>query len=217
MDRYPEQIRKLNRTLVSELGTNPRYSWRWSEDLLHAMAVVDDLGRPQYVDVPVHLPGDKVVWGRKQAIQIRKLLPHHNDQWVCCALVEVNEEDGAIHQTGNGAWVPISSSASGPAALPFGIKPTEELTQCVIRAIRAERDMLSKNKNYLTEGFLEDSAYKEKKRWNTAYDRICDASTAFYNVPGKRGHVSLPTVSRGPKLVESNGDLKPIRSGVSLT
>ncbi len=216
-DRYPEAVRKLNQLLVSELGTNPRYAWRWSEDLLHAMAVVDDLGRPQYVDVPVTLPNGKTLWGRKQAVVIRKLLPHHQDQWVGCSLVEVNAEDGAIHQTGNGAWVPISSSASGPAALPFGEKPTQELTQCIIRAIRAEREMLAENKNYLTDGFLEDAAYKEKKRWNTAYDRICDASTAFYNLPGAKGHVSLPSVkSRELPPINSNG-LIPLSKAVSLT
>lgn len=197
-DRFPEEIRRLNRLLVSELGSQPRYSWRWSEDLRHVMYVVDDLGRPEYVEQPVNLQGGKVIFQRLRKTAVRNLLPFHKDVWVCCALVEIDEKDGMIDGTGCGAWVPLSSSASGPAALPPGVKPNDELTQCVIRSVRQERSM---PKGYLDQGYEELCRKREKDRWNRAYDAICDASAAFHNCPGMKGHVSFPSVTPKPKGV----------------
>ncbi len=196
MLEYPAEVRRLNRLLESELGGNPRYSWRWSEDLLHVMYVVDDEGKPVYEEKIIHLPNDSTLYGQIQKTSVRKLLPHHEDQWVACALVEVDDKDGSLLGTGCASWVPLSSSASGPAALPFGWLPTEELTQCVIRSVRRERNM---PKNYLDDGFEAVSKKRERDRWNQAYDCIRDASTAYYNVPGCKGHVSFPTVTPQPK------------------
>jgi hypothetical protein len=197
-ERYPEEVRRLNRILVSELGSNPRYAWRWSEDLKHVMYVVDDLGRPEYVEAPVNLSNGKVIYQRLRKTAVRNLLPFHKDQWVCCALVEVDEKDGRIEGTGNANWIPLSSSASGPAALPYGVNPTAELTQCVIRSVRQQRD----TPPAVEEQNWEESRRKsEKDRWNRAYDCIRDASAAFYNYPGHRGHVSFPDVEIKPKGV----------------
>ncbi len=192
-DRYPEAVRRLNQLLASELGHNPRYSWRWSEDLRHVMYVVDDLGRPEYVDSPVNLQGGKIIIQRLRKTAVRKLLPFHENVWVCCALVDVDQKDGELAGTGTGAWMPLSSSASGPAALPPGVDPTAELTQSIIRAVRQEREM---PKGYLDQGYEEAQRKREKARWNQAYDCIRDASAAYFNCPGMKGHVSFPSVKQ---------------------
>ncbi len=193
MLEYPSEVRRLNRLLESQLGGSPRYAWRWSEDLLHVMYAITDEGAPIYEERIITLPSDKSLYGQVRKTVLRKLLPHHTDVWVACAMIEVDEKDGSVHGTGIGAWVPLSSSVSGPAALPPGTVPTEELTQCIIRSIRQER---SQPKGYLITGFEEADHKREKARWNNAYDRIRDASTAFFNLPGSKGHVSFPSVKQ---------------------
>ena len=202
MLEYPSEVRRLNRLLESELGGNPRYAWRWSEDLLHVMNVVDEEGKPAYEERIIVLPSDRSLYGLIQKTAVRKLLPEHVDVWVACALVEVDENDGSLAGTGCASWIPLSSSVSGPAALPPGVGPTDELTQSIIRSIRQERAM---PKNYLLDDFEEASKKREKARWSNTYDCIRDACAAYYNVPGKRGHVSFP--SKKPKLVYGDADL----------
>ena len=189
MLEYPSEVRRLNRLLESELGGSPRYAWRWSEDLLHVMKVVDDEGSPVYEERIIILPTDQTIYAQIQKTATRKLLPHHQDQWVACALVEVNDADGSLAGTGIGSWIPISSSVGGPAALPPGVSPTDELTQCIVRSLREERN---RPKNYLIDDFEEASKKREKAKWANIYDRIRDCATAFYNAPGQKGHVSFP-------------------------
>ncbi len=198
--RYSPEVRRLNRLLASELGSNPRYSWRWSEDLRHVMFVCDPDGNPEYIDRPIYVPtkesadrrdGMTVLYSRVRKTAVRNLLPFHKDVWVCCALVEVDEKDGELEQTGNANWIPLSSSLSGPAALPPGVKPDVELTQAIIISVRRERALPP---GHLDDGFEEAQRKREKDRWNRAYDCIKDAATAFYNMPGQKGHVSFPSI-----------------------
>jgi len=198
--RYSPEVRRLNRLLESELGANPRYAWRWSEDLRHVMYVCDEDGNPEYINSPVNLVDGKVIIQRLRKTAVRNLLPFHKDVWVCCALVEVDAKDGQLEGTGAASWIPLSSSLSGPAALPFGVKPDIELTNSIIASVRRER---AQPAGYLDDGYEEAQRKREKDRWNRAYDCIKDASTAFYNCPGKRGHVSFPSHNAGGgKIVE---------------
>ncbi len=197
MLEYPAEVRRLNRLLESELGGSPRYAWRWSEDLLHVMNVVDTDGNPVYEERIIVFPSDKTIYGQIQKTMTRKLLPFCENVWVACALVEVDEKDGSLLGTGCGSWIPICSSMGGPAALPANTMPTAELTQCVIRALREER---ARPKNYLIDDYEESERKREKSHWNKIYDRIRDRATAFYNLPGAKGHVSFPTVPDKPHV-----------------
>jgi hypothetical protein len=194
-ERYPKKVRELNDLLRSELGSNPRYAWRWSEHLLHVMEVVDDDGNPQYVESKS--PAGLTVLTPKTAI--RKLLPFHDHCWILCALVDMNPDtastvainrDGAIYGTGSHAWMPVSGS-SGPVHLGPFEEPELATTNFIIGQIRDER---SKSVDEVTGQWTDEMARKEKARWNKAYDEIRDAATAYFNVPGRKAHVSFPSV-----------------------
>src|SRR5260370_38434512 len=95
--------------------------------------VIDDLGRPEYVERGVIVPGsDKRLIVRTHKTAVRKLLLFVEDQWVACALVQVSPKDGEITATGEAAWIPVSSSRSGSAALPPNVEPTTDFTQIII-------------------------------------------------------------------------------------
>ncbi len=179
---YPQSIQTLNNRLAADLGSNPRYAWRWSEDLWHVMEVVDESGQPQYVE---DHSGPLVVM--TPATINRKLLPFHENQWIACALVPVNERDGSLQETGVASWIPVSSK-SGPVCLPHGDEPTLGTTIDLIDAVRSTR------RKRLVEMDCEwnDKAAKmEKQHWAKVYDEIRSEATAFHNVPGKKGHVSF--------------------------
>ncbi len=181
---YPPAIQVLNNRLSADLGANPRYAWRWSEDLFHVMEVVDEAGKPQYVE-----DHSSVVIGMVPATVRRKLLPFHSEQWIACALVPVNERDGSLEDTGIASWIPISSK-SGPVCLPHGEVPTLGTTIYLIDAVRSTR---RKRLVEMDCEWNEKAAHLEKQHWATVYDKIRSEATAFHNVPGKRGHVSFPT------------------------
>lgn len=184
MPRHPPVIRRLNDRLLSDLGENPRYAWRWSEDLLHVMEIVD----PETGQVQLREACINGIYAMTPVTVVRKLLPFHPNCWVMCALVEVNKRDGSFAGTGNHAWIPLSSSRSGPVCLPSGEIPDISVTESLIASVRAER-----SRSPIEAGleWEEQQARKEKARWNRCYDEIRDASTAFHNVPGKKAHVSF--------------------------
>ncbi len=181
-----EIIRKHNIRLASDLGCNPQYSWRWSDTLEHVMEVTDSDGNPQYVESTS--PAGLILMTPKTAK--RQLLPHYQQCWVLCALVEVNNRDGQLNGTGDFAWMPVSG-ANGPVTLDE--VPTEETNQYIINVIRHERQTSPVAK--LAE-WEEEVARNERRKWQAAYDSIRAESTAFFNVPGKKGHVSFPSPSK---------------------
>lgn len=183
---YPKAIRRMNRILERELGSNPRYSWIWTNDLHHVMEVIDKDGKPEYVE-QLSPAGLYVMTPKTER---RLLMPFHQERWTLCALVEVNDRDGSIHGTGSCAWVPISG-ANGPVTLEPNEYPTLETTNYVAAAIRQER---SRSVEEVTEGWEKAQAKKEQDRWKRMYDEIRDSCTAFYNVPGRKGHVSFPSI-----------------------
>lgn len=164
--RFDRTARLMNGLLRTDLGDNPRYEWRWSDDLLHVMDIMNSPGRTA----------------------LRPLLPNHLGVWVVCALVEVNQRDGSLYSTGSYAWVPVSSANSGPVALPQGESPSLGATQAVIDAIRQRR---SKSDNATFQDWEKATREREKQHWTNIYDQIRDAATAFCNVPGKKGAVSF--------------------------
>lgn len=186
-DRYPVSVRRQNDLLRAELGDNPRYAWRWSEELIHVLEVLDLDGNPIYVQGTT--PGGIITMVPKT--EKKKLLPMHQNQWIVCALVEVNALDGSIQGTGNHAWIPVSGP-SGVVCLPENEKPTIVFTQSIIDTVRLER---SKSATEFGVEYEEHQRKREKDRWNRIYDEIRNESTAFFNVPGRRGHVSFPSVT----------------------
>ncbi|HXC05794.1 MAG TPA: hypothetical protein VNZ86_13625 [Bacteroidia bacterium] len=206
---YPKDIRKLNDLVRAELGTNPLYAWRWSGDLLHVMVLVDDMGRPKlnYSLSPNHKPnydglGEvdmSPIMVAEVDTETRLLLPNHPANWVVCALIEVNERDGNIYGTGNHSWVPVSSSNSGPVALPEGETPDLGMTQCLIDSIR--KDRARRVKDIITED-EESRRKREKQHWMKIYEQIAMESAAFYGCPGKKGSTSFPSVQ--PSDAERN-------------
>ncbi len=195
-DRYPAAVRTLNQILRSELGENPRYAWRWSEDLIHVMELIHDDGRPIYVEAKS--PAGLTIMVPKTAT--RKLLPLHENCWVMCALIGgIGKRDGSITGTGDAAWVPLSSSASGPCVLPQNEVPNHLFTDKVITLVRQERSMSPVEFGIEYE---KEQQRKEKDRWNRVYDEIRDASTAFCNVPGAKGHVSFPSAATNTQRIK---------------
>ena len=186
-DRYPAAVRRQNVLLRAELGANPRYAWRWSEELIHVLEVLDLEGTPIYVEG--RSPAGLVTMVPKTAT--KKLLPMHKDQWIVCALVEVNALDGSIQGTGNHAWVPVSGP-SGVVCLPENETPSIVFTQSIIDAVRLER---SKSAVEFGVEYEEQQKKREKDRWNRIYDEIRNESTAYCNIPGMKAHVSFPSVN----------------------
>ncbi len=183
--RYPKDVIKLNSRLRSDLGANPLYNWRWSDDLLHVMDVVDEDGSPKYVETIT--PAGVICL--TPATLTRPLLPYNEHCWALCALLELNNKDGELQGTGNHGWVPVSGG-DGPVALfPFE-KPNLETTVYVIGAIHSERVKTATQKG---EEWDAEMARSEKAKWNLAYDQIRDAATAFYSIPGEKHHVSFPS------------------------
>lgn len=189
MERTPEKIRKLNELLRADLGSNPRYSWRWSDDLLHVMDVVDSEGKPIYSESTT--PAGLIVMAPKRIT--RPLLPFHEHCWVLCALVETTQQDGELAGTGLGSWIPVGGGNGPVTLLPFEA-PNLESTQYIVNMVRQAR-----TKTVVEMGieWNEQMAKREKDRWSQAYEQIKEHATAYYNVPGSKGHVSFPSYAYG--------------------
>src|ERR1051325_1336209 len=106
-------IERYNRLFLKDLGSAPRYEWKWSEDLIHVMDAVDRDGKPILSAVARPLTGTNelmigspVIYMVQQEKRVRRF-PGIWQQWVVCALIELNAEDGAVHGTGIAAWIPV--------------------------------------------------------------------------------------------------------------
>ncbi len=195
---YPAVVRQLNHQLEADLGSNPRYNWRWSEDLLHVMEVIDpDTAKIQLVESTS--PTGLTVLSSKT--EVRKLLPDHHEQWIMCAMVDVNERDGSFTGTQTGAWAPVSSASSGPVCLQHGEVPSQSTTDAVIKSVKEYR---TQNFRDFEIGFEDRKRKQEKAHWNNVYDQIRDAGTAYQNVPGQKGHASFPNWKKDTPLVTLN-------------
>lgn len=177
-------IERYDRLLLAELGNNPVYSWKWSEDLLHVMEAMDQSGQPEMETV---LKGSVYVVQQKK--RLRKVCPHIIDQWVICALIELGAEDGQVHGTGLASWMPVHDRRSHPVALPVGVRPNMASTEDFIKQMRAIR---AKSAAQMDADFLAAEERREKQINDRNLDAIRDACTAYYEVPGKKGSTSFP-------------------------
>ncbi len=177
--KYPKVIQHQNELLRADLGSNPRYGWRWSDDILHVMELLGEYDEET-------TPAGIIVMVPKTIK--RQLLPQHPQSWVLCALVETDKKDGSLQGTGEASWVPVSGPM-GPLSLNPHELPNLTTTQYIIDTIRHER---ARTASEVGAEWDQSQAQREKARWTRAYDEIRDAATAYYNVPGAKGHVSFP-------------------------
>lgn len=185
--KYPKIIRTYNERLVSDLGSNPRYNWRWSDELTHVMELFGEYEESTS-------PAGIIIIQPKTVTRL--LLPSHQQCWCLSALVETDAKDGSLQGTGVASWVPVSGPM-GPLTLNTFELPTLTTTQYIIDTIRHERERSAAE---VGAEWDQSQAQREKARWHKAYDQIRDASTAFYNVPGAKAHVSFPTNYGDPQL-----------------
>lgn len=201
------QLGRLNDHLGAELGRNlkgePKYSWRWSEDLTHSMREIkhyDHIYHPATGEVMKTIPVFKYdyvadpVTGIIAAQPIfikRKMAPHLNRQWVLCVRSEPpSERDWNLRmrhpETGDllleypkgGYFFPLN------VELEHGTDPDLNITLCAIDLFRKQG---KKDKAELINEAEKAEEYREKSRLNEMSDRISSACTAFANLPGDHG------------------------------
>jgi hypothetical protein len=174
------QLGKINDRLGQELGRNaigePRYSWRWSEDLKHQMRV------PEKWDY-VADPETGVISARPVYVS-RRMAPHLKDQWVLCARVQpISEEEWHAKFGDLLPWAKAGYYFPLNVELPAGEDPDVDATACAIDLFR--KQMRKTEKELTEEGEArEDKRVKDSE--NELDDRIKSACTAFGNLPGNR-------------------------------
>ncbi len=220
-------IQRYDRMLLRDLGSNPRYSWKWSEDLLHVMDEINPHdGKPIFRPVP---HGE--VWVVQQQKTTRRW-PGIWNQWVLCALIELNADDGAVHGTGLAAWVPVYDRRSRPASLPENILPNQTHTEAFIEQVRRTRARDAEEMGKFEEFHkpatvpMDESerntmliSRAEKVKFDKAKDAIKDGFTAFGEEPGKKGSTSFPKTSKemAAEFAEYKKNLgSPVDEGESI-
>ncbi len=215
--RTSPAIERYDRMMRADLGASPVYSWKWSEDLLHVMdEVAQGDGKPILKPVLV----GSVYAVRQQKVTRR--WPGIWQQWVICALIELNADDGAIHGTGIAAWIPCYDRRSRPCAIPENTQPNQSHTEAFIRQIRRMRtrdaEELGKFEDFHKPNTvpLDESerntmmlSRAEKQKFDNMKDAIKDGFTAFGEEPGKKGSTSWPT-NANEMRVDFNDYLKSI-------
>ncbi len=204
-------IERYDRLMLRDLGSNPVYSWKWSEDLLHVMEAVDDLGNPVRETINTGIldaNGHEITLPGKQATRTRRW-PGIFQQWVICARIELNAEDGAVHGTGIAAWIPVYDRRSIPVCLPDGVQPNQETTESFIKQVRKMRtrdaEELGKFEDYHRPGTvpMDESerntpmlSQADKAKFDNMKYAIKSGFTAFGEEPGKKGATSFPKTAR---------------------
>ncbi len=196
-------IQRYDRMMLRDLGSNPVYSWKWSEDLLHVMDEINPHdGKPIYRPTP---KGE--VWVVQQQKTTRRW-PGIWQQWVVCALIELNADDGAVHGTGIAAWIPVYDRRSRAVCIPENTQPNQSHTEAFIKQIRRMRtrdaeelgkfeDFHKPNTTPMDESERNTMliSQAEKKKFDVMKDAIKDGFTAFGEEPGKRGGTSFPATA----------------------
>lgn len=204
--RTDPAIERYDRLMLRDLGSNPIYSWKWSEDLIHVMDAVSQGDGKPILDVKQH----GSIYIAEQAKATRKIAPDLVNQWVICALIELNSEDGKVHGTGIAAWIPVRDRRSRAVCLPPNLHPNQSITEDFIRQVRRVRtrdaEELGKWEDYNAPHAvpMDDSernspliSRAEKAKFENAKLAIKDGFTAFGEEPGKRGSTSWPSTSKG--------------------
>jgi len=217
--RTSPAIARYDRLMLRDLGSAPVYSWKWSEDLLHVMDEINPHdGKPVYR--PTLQNG---IYAVRQQTTTRRW-PGIWQQWVVCALIELNANDGAVHGTGVAAWVPVYDKRSRPVCVPENVQPNQSHTEAFIRKMRAyrvrEAEAIGKWEDHHKPNTtpMDESerntlmmSRAEKKKFDIARDAIKDGFTAFGEVPGVRGSTSWPTTGKdmAGEFVEYQRGLEP--------
>lgn len=154
------RVGKLNDILGSTLGRNiygePLYKWCWSEDLLHPMAVIEQVGDEFHPVLDYHADPETGLIKAEQKFVLRKECPGLENQWVLCKWLppldpyEWRKIFGhSLEWKSRGDYAPISAPGDGNyASLPPGEDPTESTTQQAIGVIAKARLVNQKDEDY---------------------------------------------------------------------
>lgn len=225
--RTDSAIERYDRMMLRDLGSAPTYSWKWSEDLLHVMdAVNSGDGAPIRETINTGIldaNGHEITLQGKQA-KLTRRWPGLWQQWVVCALIELNSEDGRVHGTGIAAWIPVYDKRSRPAAIPEGIHPNQEHTEAFIKQVRSFRVKEAERMGQWEDFHkpqtvpMDESerntmliSRSEKVKFEEAKLRFKDKFTAFGEEPGKKGSTSFPKTAK-----EMADDFNEYRSGLGM-
>ncbi len=175
--------------LRQELG-EPIHSWQWSEHLTVSMAT----GKYN----PTADPNSGLIVMQPE-FKLRPMLIFHRFRWTLCQFAWTPYEEWL--RTGlaskqeyarNGYWQPLGTPKC-PAVLDINEAPDKDLTWQAIYAVREDRShTLADFKNDMESRMEKAEKYKRGRM----YDRIRDAMTTYGTIPGRRTHVSFPSVVR---------------------
>jgi hypothetical protein len=201
------KIEQLNeRFAQADLGRNvhgqPRFAWKWSEDLMHPMRVIDSYGTPQF-DGYEPVPGSSLV-APKPMFVTRKLCPELKNQWVLCEWKDATiSEDEWRRMFGyrlewprHGSYKPVAlvgDTGEQYVCLPPHRFPSRENTDHAIRCIKAA---LSLSVAEQQQSAVDAAVKREREQDRIEDDMISDDMLPFCHVPGTKDHVSFPTVKQ---------------------
>ncbi len=196
-----KELDRHNHLLARELGYNPYgegiYQWHWSENLLHPMR---KQGEYDYKADP-----ETGIIQALPVYELRKLCPHLNRQWVLCMWMPVPSEEEWRRQFGsNLEWPRRGYLAPTNVDLPEGQQPTDLIhgrtwTELIIGMYQEHRKKRFIDHLLDGEKIVES---RERDKDNVRSDMIDDMLLPFGHVPGRKDHVSLPSVG-----VKNKGEL----------
>lgn len=199
-------ISRYDNMMLRDLGSNPTYSWKWSEDLIRVMDAVSPGDGKPVLDVIQH--GSILI--AQQAKATRKLAPDLVNQWCICALIDPYTEDGRLNGSGRAIWMPVrTKTKSQPVALPPNQHPNQADTESFIEQMRRIRardaeemgrweELHKPNTTPMDESERNTlmMSRAEKKKFEDAKLRFKDKFTAFGEEPGKKGSTSFPKTAK---------------------
>lgn len=181
------RINKLNDLIGRELGRTPFgqpiYRWDYSENLYHWM-------RADGYDYEAEPSGLLVARPRYER---RRLALHLHDQWVICMWEAPMPEDQWRTEHGYKLeWPKQGEYYPTNVDLDPGMEPNETFTDVFIGCVKEQR------KKRLID-FYEEAERAADARENAGDSELDaflrDAMPAFVHVPGKKDHVSIPSVA----------------------
>lgn len=190
-----KQLEKCNDLLRRELGSTPHgdplFMWKWADELLRPMPTGE-------VDWKANIEGGAVLLP-KNVMQLRKVAPWLNRQWVLCRWTPPPmSRDDWYREFGSrydfprrGEWVP-TNMALPPDIDPDVLTRGQTFTERMIGLIKQQ---LNKTFNQLEAEALEAIQKREAEEDAFVEEVAREAVPAFANVPGSKEHVSFPSVS----------------------
>lgn len=219
-------IQRYDRLMLRDLGSNPTYSWKWSEDLIRVMDAVSPGDGKPVLDV---IPYGSILIAQ-QAKATRKLAPDLVNQWCICALIDPYTEDGRLNGSGRAIWMPVrTKTKSHPVALPPNQHPNQADTENFIAQMRRTRvrdaeemgkweDFNKPNTVPMDESERNTMMMSraEKKKFEEYKLRFKDNFTAFGEEPGRLGSTSFPKTAKEMEadFEEYEASLKPPETAI---